>query len=150
MIFSPQVIWVLWYLWNWPQVFRRIRKLITDLKKREKYLVFTVVCDVSSRKITFFAQKHRLSLYEQLWWNYRSFTNFDHCMNNYGQVIGLSLMNCDCELWLWLWIVNSFVANVQNSCAILYWFIFIVLDNFWSFGCCGGVSNNCRLWTWTR
>lgn len=111
MIFSPQVIWALWYLWNWPQIFRRIRKLITDLKKREKYLVFTVVCDVSSRKITFFAQKHRLSLYEQLWWNYRSFTNFDHCMNNYGQVIGLSLMNCDCELWLWLWIVNSFALG---------------------------------------
>lgn len=45
--------------------------------------------------------------------------------------------------------MNSFVADFQNSCAILCLSISMVLDNSFSIGHCG-ISNICGLRNWTH
>lgn len=45
--------------------------------------------------------------------------------------------------------MNSFVADFQNSCAILYLSISMVLGNPFSIGHCG-ISNICGLRNWAR
>ena len=86
-------------------------------KKCAKNCDFWSILECLHLKTTFFAHKQIILT--------------DHCMNNYGEIIGPLLT---------LSIKGFFVTSHPNSWVILYWSASIVLDDFWSSGHC--VSQN--------